>query len=405
MSNAGRSFASNPELLADPYAFYRMLRAGGRACFVPGLFGGAWIVTSHEIASSVLRSKQFIKEGHTIVAPERLAALPRQADEFTERRRHNMIFRDPPAHTRLRGLVTQAFTPRMVERLRPRIVDLAEELLDSVAPRGQMDLIADFAFPLPIIVIAELLGVPPADRNRLKEWSTDLTATVNPAASDDDMARASSAAAAFDDYMRAVVEERRREPRADLISDLIRVQQEGDRLTTGELLMTCKLLLSAGHETTVNLIGNGMLALLQHPEQRVRLAADPSLLPNAVEELLRYDGPVQMTMRFAGDSLPLGAASTARGDFVVVLLGAANRDLVQFSDPDVLDITRANAHTHLAFGAGIHYCLGGPLARIEGEIAIGALLRRLPTLALTGAPLAWRSNPVLRGLRALPVTF
>jgi cytochrome P450 len=398
--------ALTPELLADPYPMYRLLHERDPVLWMPELFGvGAWLVTSHAVCAAVLRGKQFIKQGEQVLPPETLARIPHQQTELAERRKSNMLFADPPVHTRLRALVTQAFTPRTVEQLRPHIAEIADQLIDGMAARGEMDLIRDFAFPLPVIVIAELLGVPPEDRDRFKAWSTDMTLGVNPAASAEDLGKVQRAIAALDVYLQPIFDERRRAPRNDLISELVRVQEAGDRLSRDELSATCRLLLTAGHETTVNLIGNGVLALLRHPDQRNRLLADAALLPNAVEELLRFDSPVQLSIRFASTDTTLGAHEVKRGDLIVVLLGGANRDPAEFADPDRLDLGRANAGAHLSFGGGIHYCLGAPLARLEGELAIGALLRRLPAMQLTGEPLRWRANAALRGLQSLPLRF
>lgn len=393
--------------LTNPYPAYANLQSSSPVLWAPGVFGiGAWIATSHAICSSVLRDKRFIKEGQRVLSPEKMAMIPLEGNaDLMERRRSNMLFRDPPDHTRLRGLVNQAFTPRQVDRLRPHIASIAESLINDMASKGSGDLLRDFAFPLPIIVIAELLGVPPEHRDQFKIWSSDLTLGLSPLLTNDDLAKVRRAIEPMDEYIGGIVEARRREPRQDLISELVRVQNAGDRLSMNELLATCRLLLTAGHETTVNLIGNGSLALLRNPEQRAMLAADESLLANAVEELLRYDSPVQLTMRFASEDAPLGNQAAKRGDLVVLLLGAANRDPAHFSNPQELDIRRENAGTHLSLGQGIHYCLGAPLARLEGELAIGALLRRLPRLALAEGELEWRPNIVLRGLKSLPVTF
>lgn len=397
---------SSPEFFKNPYPIYRMINAMDPVLRVPGVFGlGAWVVTDHGICAGALRSKVFGKEADKVVPPEKLKLIPQESGDLSVRRRSNMLFRDPPDHARLRGLVSKAFTPRTVEQLRPHVVDIAERLLDAVEGQGSMDVIRDFAFLLPIIVIAELLGVPSADRDQFKAWSTDLTLGLSPAATAEDLARVSAAIQALDDYMEAVIEERRREPRADLISDLVRAEEAGDKLSREEMVATCRLLLTAGHETTVNLIGNGTLALLRHGEERAALAGDPALLPNAIEEILRYDSPVQMTMRFAFEDAPLGAQSVKRGDLVIMLLGAANRDPAQFADPDRLDLRRENAQSHLSFGSGIHFCLGASLARLEGQIALGALLRRMPRLSLATEDLAWRPNPVLHGLVSIPVTF
>jgi cytochrome P450 len=395
-----------PEFLANPYPFYERLRSVDPVLFMPGIFGaGAWMITRHALCSALLRSKQLGKEGHRVLSPETMALIPQESLVMVERRRTNMLFRDPPDHTRLRGLVNQAFTPRTVERLRPHIAEIAEGLVDRVRDQGRMDLIRDFAFPLPIIIIAELLGVPPEDRDLFKAWSTVMTQGLDPMAGSDVMAKVLVALEALDEYLGGVVEERRQAPRADLISELLAVQEAGDTLSKEELVATCRLLLTAGHETTVNLIGNGMLALLKNPEPRAALAADPSLLPNAIEEFLRYDSPVQMTIRFAFEDLPAGSHTMKKGDIVMLLLGGGNHDPEQFPEPQRLDVTRQNASTHLAFGAGIHYCLGASLARLEGQIAIGTLLRRLPNLGLATETLEWRPSPVLHGLKELPVLF
>jgi len=341
-----------------------------------------------------------------VLPPEKMALIPSERTEIAERRKTNMLFTDPPVHTRLRGLVTQAFTPRTIERLRPRITEIAEQLIDGLLQRGEMDLIRDFAFPLPVIVIAELLGVPPEDRDRFKAWSTDLTLGVNPTATADDLVKVEAAVVALVAYLQPIFEERRRAPRADLISELVRAQEAGDRLSRQELSSTCRLLLTAGHETTVNLIGNGMLALLNHPDERRRLTSEPALLPNAVEELLRFDSPVQMTIRFASEETALGAHQARRGDLIVALIGGANRDPAQFADPERLDLSRANADTHLSFGGGIHYCLGAALARLEGQVVFSTLAQRFPQmrLAVRADEVEYRDHFVLRGLKALPVT-
>jgi cytochrome P450 len=410
-----------PAFLADPYPFYENLRATDPVLWMPDLFGiGGFLVTDHAACSSVLRSKQFGREAQKVVPAEKLALIPQESGDIVERRKSNMLFRDPPDHTRLRALVNQAFTPRTIERLRPHVAEIAGHLLDGIAARGEADLVRDFAFPLPVIVIAELLGVSPADRDRFKEWSTDMTQGLDLGVGSEVLSRTARAIDGINAYLAEVIEERRRTPRADLISDLVRAQDAGDRLTTEEMLATCRLLLTAGHETTVNLIANGTLALLRHPEQKQALVAaldgaghlgghpqtsEASLaLERAVEELLRYDSPVQVTMRFALEEVPLGRHTARPGDLVIVILGAANRDGAVFADPTRLDLHRDNARAHLSFGGGIHYCLGAPLARLEGEIALGAILRRLPGLALAPGELAYRQHLILRGPSSLPVT-
>jgi cytochrome P450 len=400
-------FPAGPEFFADPYRFYRMAQSAGPVLWRDGLFGiGGWVVTGYDACSTGLRSKVFIKEGHRLLSPEQTKLMPAEAQpEINARRRLNMLFRDPPDHTRLRSLVSLAFTPRMVEQLRPRIEAIAEQLVTAALAKPDIDLIRDVAFPLPIIVIAEMLGVPPEDRDEFKAWSTDTTNLLNTTVTPEEIARGAKSLEALDNYLKGVIAQRREAPRSDLITAMIHAQESGDKLSDEELVATCRLILTAGHETTVNLIGNGMLALLRHPEVMAQLAADPALLPNAVQEFLRYDSPVQITSRFASEDTALTDTHVARrGHLVMFLMGAANRDAQHFPDPDRLDLRRENAHTHLSFGGGIHYCLGAPLARLEGEIAIGTFLRHAPELRLATEQLAWRPHMVLRGLRSLPVT-
>ena len=399
----GGGFLASPEFRNNPYPFYRFLYSGGPVFWVPGVFGhGAWFVTGHAECQAVLKDNRFGKEAERVLPP---GEIPLQPAPDSQLGRLTMLVRDPPDHTRLRGLVNQAFTPRMLERLRPRIEAVAEALIDGLldAP-APVDLIGDYAFPLPITVIAEMLGIPPADREQFKAWSNPLARMVDPTATPDMRQAAQGAVQGLTEYFRRIIGERRREPRPDLITSLLQAHDQGDRLSEDELLATCRLLLVAGHETTVNLIGNGTLALLRHPEQRERLAAEPALVAHAVEELLRYDSPVQLTLRVAMAEVPLGGQLIPRGALLFTLLGAANRDPRQYAAPDELDVARENAGTHLAFGQGIHYCLGAPLARLEGQIAIAALLRRLPGLRLAGGELRYRGNITLRGLEALPVT-
>ena len=314
----------------------------------------------------------------------------------------SMLVSDPPDHTRLRALVQKAFTPRMVEQLRPRIIAIVGELLDRIAQRdGVCDLITDLASPLPVVVIAELLGVPAEDRVKFHDWSGMLAASLDPLVSEAIAGRVREAREGLHAFLRDIIALRRREPRADLISALVAVEERGDVLSEPELVVMCTLLLIAGHETTVNLIGNGMQALLHHPDQLSGLRADPRLLPSAVEELLRFDSPVQLTGRIATQQLEIDGHVISQGEWVLPLLGAANHDPAQFPDPETLDISRA-PNNHVAFGRGIHFCLGAPLARLEGQIAIGALVRRFPNLTLAGEPVR-RDQITLRGLASLPV--
>jgi cytochrome P450 len=333
-------------------------------------------------------------------------SVDRRKSSFEEDGRNiarSMLVSDPPDHTRLRALVQKAFTPRMIEQLRPRIIAVVGELLDRIAERaGIVDLIGDLAYPLPVVVIAELLGVPAEDRLKFHDWSGVLAASLDPLVPEAIAGRVGEAREGLHAYLRDIITQRRRAPRADLISALVAVEERGDALSEPELVVMCTLLLIAGHETTVNLIGNGMLALLRHPEELARLQADPSLITSAVEELLRFDSPVQMTGRIATDNVDIDGHAVSRGEWVLPLLGAANHDPAQFSNPETLDITRT-PNNHVAFGRGIHFCLGAPLARLEGQIAIGALVRRFPNLSLAAEPIR-RDQITLRGLSSLPVS-
>ena len=405
MSQPPRVDLFDPAFKADPYPTYARLRSSApvyRAALPDGR--GVWLITRYEDVLAVLKDKRFVKDWRGALTPEQLAQVP-PIPEVMKPLSRNMLDTDPPDHERLRALVSKAFTPRLIERLRPRVQAISDGLLDAVQDRGEMDLIDDYAFPLPITVIAELLGVPAEDRNNFREWSD---AAVSGNASQEYMEEILIPhMQAFTDYLRALFEEKRANPGDDLVSALVRAEEAGDRLSEDELLGMVFLLLVAGHETTVNLIGNGVLALLQHPDQLRKLKEDPSLIKPAIEELLRYDGPVETsTERFAREDVEIGGQVIPRGEMVLVVLAAADHDPERFSDPDELDITRTD-NRHLAFGKGIHHCLGAPLARMEGQIAISTLLRRMPNLRLEGSPetLSWRPGMILRGLRGLPVEF
>jgi pimeloyl-[acyl-carrier protein] synthase len=377
----------------DPYPLYRYLHAAAPVQWNDVL--GAWTLARYADVVASLTDARFSADRTEHGQPDALEGY-----ELAK----SMLVSDPPDHTRMRALVQKAFTPRMIEQLRPRIISIVRELLDRIAERGgQFDLITDLAYPLPVVVIAELLGVPPEDRQIFEEWSALLAASLDPLVSADLMERVTQARDALHTYLRGIIAERRREPRADLISALVAVEERGDVLSEPELVVMCTLLLIAGHETTVNLIGNGMLALLQHPDQLAQLRESPQLIGTAIEELLRFDSPVQMTGRIVMEPLELGGKAIPAGDFVLPLLGAANRDPAQFPEPDKLDLARS-PNAHVAFGRGIHFCLGAPLARAEGQIAIGALVQRFPKLERAGQPVR-RDQITLRGLKSLPVTF
>jgi len=387
----------DPEFIADPYPTYHRLRAEDPVHHNPL---GFWVLTRYEDVVAALRDPRLIKEPIAAFVAARFGA-PMPAMGLS------MLDRDPPDHTRLRGLVNKAFTPRVVEGLRPHIQKIVDGLLARVEGAGTMDLIEEFAYPLPVTVICQMLGVPVEDRERFKQWGLDiargLDAILLPP--DSDVARRSVAARhALADYFRGLIAERRAAPRGDMLSDLIAAEEAGDKLREDELLATCILLLVAGHETTVNLIGNGTLALLRHPDQLRRLRENPGLIGSAVEELLRYDGPVQRTARMPSADVTFDGLTIGKGEMVMPFIGAADRDPAQFPDPDRLDITRTD-NRHIAFGWGIHFCLGAPLARVEGQIAISALVQRLPKLALATDRPEYRQSLTLRGLTTLPVGF
>lgn len=384
----------SPEFRRDPYPYYDLLRT-----HAPVFHWDAWgitFLTRHEDCSELLRDNRL---GHGVMGEPSAERRP-----LFNMQSNWLLFKNPPDHTRLRGLVYKAFTPRMVEQLRSVIQRITDELLAKVQTNHQMELIADLAYPLPVTAIAEMLGIPEQDRHTFHEWSDalarSLDLTEDPAVYD----RATAAAATFTAYLRELTARRRVEPHNDLISALVAVEEAGDHLSEAELYGTCSLLLIAGHETTINLIGNGTLALLRHPEQLRLLQQKPTLIKTAIEELLRYDSPVQMTSRIVLEPLEISGQVFERGREVSFMLGAANHDPAVFANPATLDITRKN-NPHLAFGSGIHYCLGAPLARLEGQIALETLFRRMPNLALTTETPSYRDNYVLRGLEVLPVTF
>ncbi len=391
---------ASPEFKSNPHPFYARLREESPVFRVELPTGQpAWLVTRYDDVAAVLKDERFAKDKGNALSPEQAGKQPWVPGLFKPLER-NMLDVDAPDHTRLRQLVHKAFTPGLVERLRERVQGLTEELMAVAARRGRMDLIADYALPIPATIIAEMLGVPASDHHRFHRWSQVIVAS-NP--SGWGMVRAIPSAIAFLRYIRKLVKSRRSSPRDDLVTALVQTEEEGSRLNEDELVSMVFLLLIAGHETTVNLIGNGMLALLRNPDQMKRLRDEPGMIKSAVEELLRFDGPLETaTERYAREDVEVAGTIIRRGELVYAVLGSANRDERQFPDPDRLDLSR-EPNKHLAFGLGVHYCLGAPLARLEGQIAIGALVGRFPDMRLTRRPLRWRRGLVLRGLRALPV--
>jgi pimeloyl-[acyl-carrier protein] synthase len=403
----------SPAFVADPYAFYTALRARAPV-YAEGDQGVFWLLT-HAAVSMALQDRRFGKRPPAGAERplRRSLATEASSDQPVARTVEealglpqlppSMLFLDPPEHTRLRSLVNLAFTPRMVERLRPRVAAIAQELLGAMEGGEVVDLVSAYAFPLPAIVIAELLGVPSADRSQFRAWSEDIALSLDGTQPEEVRRRGETAARSLATYFAGLLAERRRAPREDLLTALLAAEEQGDRLGPADLLSMCILLLVAGHETTKNLIANGVLTLLRHPDQLARLRADPSLYATAVEELLRFESPVQRTARITHADVDVDGVRIPRGALVLTVIGSANRDPEVFADPDHLDLGRAE-NPHLAFGRGIHFCLGAPLARLEGQVALQALLDRFPRLALAEDTVPeWSTNTVIRGLRTLPV--
>ncbi len=388
----------DPEAHKDPYPQYRRLRE-----HAPMLRGplGYWVLSRYADIAAVLRDPRF---GVGVDEASLMLAMTQDGPgiaTMVELSRW-MLFRDPPDHTRLRGLVSKAFTPRALEAVRPRVVEIVKGLVDNIAGRGEADLITDLALPLPVTVISELLGLPIEDHAQAREWAEAIAQALDPVVTEEHATRADRAVAGLAAYIGGVVAERRRDPGPDLLSRLIEAEDGAGHLSEAELISTVSLLFGAGHETTRNLIGNGMLALLRNPGELRRLREDPSLIRSAVEELLRYDSPVQLAGRGARADVVIGGERIAAGEPMMLLIGAANRDPAQFPDPDRLDIGRQDVKM-LSFGGGIHFCLGAMLARTEAQVAIGTLLARVAHIELATEDLAWRPHITLRGLSSLPV--
>lgn len=390
--------------LENPYPMYSVIRTVRPVLEVPvpNYSGpGVWMLTRYRDVHSVLRDPRFsVERLRASLMRDNLDRMPEFLRQSATGMR-SMLVMDPPDHTRVRKLVHKAFTPKRVAALRGHIEAIVRELVDEAQAKGTFDLIHDVAEPLPAIVIAELLGVPAEDHRQFRQWSS---AMINGFGSPSAEARATSAEAARQvfDYLADIIAARRRAPREDLISAMIAAQEERDALTDAELLATGNLLLLAGHETTTNLIGNGTLALLREPDQWQRLCQEPALLPTAIEELLRYDGPVQATVRVALEDVAIDDQVIPEGSLMLVSIGSANHDPDTFEDPDQLDLARV-PNPHLAFGFGTHFCLGAPLARLEARLAFDALTKRFPGLSLVDDRPVYRTNPVLRGLTSLDV--
>lgn len=414
---------SSPDFLAHAHQRYEELRAKcpvTRALLAKPAEGEEqsffnrplWVVTDYDEGSRALLDRDFTVEARSVMSPEQAAEAEHIPEEFKALQR-NILTVDPPEHTRLRKLVQPSFTASAIEKLRPRIQQITDELLDAAeaaaaargeqAPARNMELISQFTYPLPVTVICEMLGIPPEDREQTRLWSENLLSAVTP----ERMEETRRNIGEFIAYLRDLFAQKRQQPTDDLISQLLQVEIDGDRLTEDDILAMVFILFVAGHITTVNLIANGVYALLTNPEQAAKLRADSTLVPNAVEEILRYYGPAEgTTARFAREDTEIGGQAIARGEALMVLLAAADRDPARFKDPQTFDITREDANRHIAFGKGVHVCLGAPLARLEGQIALEALFRRYPDLrlAVPANEITWAPS-FLRGLTKLPLNF
>lgn len=393
----------SPQFKANPFPFLASLR-NSQPVYRTALPDKTpvWLIARYEDVAALLRDERFVKNRRTAMTSEQLRKMPWVPPIFRPLER-NMLDLDPPDHTRLRALVHKAFNPSLIGQMRDRIENLADELLERVAGKGEMDLINDYALPLPMTIITEILGVPSSDRHKFHKWSQAVVSLTSPKAT----LRVIPSVWMFIRYLRRFFRMRRRDPRDDLASALIQAEEAGDKLSEDELLAMVFLLLIAGHETTVNLIGTGMLALLEHPDQMEKLRGNPAMIKTAIEELLRYSSPVFMsTERYAREDLNIQGVSIPRGGMTLGVIGSANRDEKVFEHANALDITR-EPNKHLSFGQGIHFCVGAPLARLEAQIAFNTLLRRMPDLHLSvaTASLRWRPSMILRGLEKLPTSF
>lgn len=406
-SGVAKAFKFNPfehEFRADPYPAYHRLRSEET---VHKDFLGSWVLTRYADVKALLRNPRFQSDN----LPQRLKNkniyLKHQQKDLNgliETSSKLLLYLEPPDHTRLRGLVNKAFSPAMIERMRLQIQEIVDELIGEVQQKGNMDIISELARPLPVRVISRMLGVPVEIQNQVYQWANDLSAILDPLNSLENLAHMNEVILKFSECFRELIAEREKKPQQDLISALITARDRDDKLDDDELLSVCILLFGTGEETTVNLIGNGMYALLRHPAQLEKLKQEPTIIQSAVEEMLRYDSPIQRIARIAIEDVEIGGKKISGGEQVIVYLGAANRDPAQFPNPDCLDLTRSE-NRHLAFADGVHNCLGAALARVEGQIAINTLVQRLPNLKLHTDIVEWRKNIALRGLKALPVTF
>lgn len=390
-----------PEVIADPYHYFGKLRETDPVHWSERW--GGWILTRYDDVVKVYKDPRVSSDRVSYMSKKLCPAERETLAPSLSILANWIVLADPPKHTRLRSLVSKAFGLRQIEQLRPRVRVLVDELLDPIVACGDFDLIADFAYPLPVTVIAELIGVPHTDNDLLNRWSKEIALVIISALDvDDRRSRTQQALVEFSEYLREVVERRRVEPGDDVISTLIAAKEGGGLLSDDEIIATCSMILFAGHETTTNLIANGVLALLQNPEQLTKLRRDPSLIPSAVEECLRYDCPAKAITRIAGEDLEVGGKRIQQGQRMLLVQGVANRDPEAFSEPDRFDISR-DPNPHLAFAKGPHFCLGAPLARLEMQVVLERLFQRAPALRLTTDALEWQAAIVIRALKSLPL--
>jgi cytochrome P450 len=396
----------DPAWSRDPYPVYAELRRNNPVHRSPL---GFWVFTRHGDCLAVLRDKRSSSDGRNI-DQQRLGRM-RDLDVgdgagAVLAEMAPFLFRDPPDHTRLRGLVQKAFTPRVVDGLRPRVEQICNELLDVALDKGHADLVSDYAYPLPVQIIVEMLGVPSEDHEQFQVWSNAMARGLDPdfLLPPEAVQQRLAGILSFVEYFSALIADRRDHPGDDLLTRLIQAEEQGDVLTHGELLSTCILLLVAGHETTVNLISGGALALLQHRDELAKCLSRPEMVRSGVEEMLRFTPPVQLTGRNALEDMEVGGITIQKGDFSMLLIGSANRDPAAFARPDVFDVARTD-NNHLGFGFGLHHCIGAPLARLEAQIALPMLFRRARTIEQAADELTYKENIILRGLAQLPVTL
>ena len=392
----------DPDVRANPYPHYAELRAADPVHRSPF---GLVVLTRYDDVAKVLRDARFSANIAENARSEGIGLFgnQEQSEARDEGFNESLLNIDPPKHTRVRGLAARAFTPKAIEAWRPRVVEMVDEILDRVAADGGCDLVPTLAFPLPFQVISEILGMPTDERDQLRAWSQAITLTLEPLITTEERLAATEAATHMREFVEGVIEERRKAPRDnDLLSALIAAEEEGDRLSNAELVAMVLLLFVAGHETTVNLIGNGTRLLMEHPDVLTRFRADPSLDASAVDELLRMDGPVQFTARATLEDVDFGDDVVEKGSVVMPVLGAANHDPAHFTDPDTLILDRPNAASHMALGSGVHFCLGASLARLEAQVAIGRFVRRFSTIEYDGQP-EWAPRISLRGMAKMPL--